>query len=243
MRSLVVLAALAACGTTSERRVAASGADEPSATMTPSDATALDAAPKASVMALAPELEAELSAVRADPVEAVGFGEKAYIPYEPGSPGLVRADNPAVTTRLLDEARGAGDVVYRLAVTHLLGKRMDAGVDPALVALLADDGLRATAAYLLGRPGFKGYPARPRDLGAVLPALRAHVDDTGTFTDPFHRKTFRTQDFVLAAFIRLSGPEHFTFTSKHTADLIGLALPSFTDDERASLLAQIRARP
>ena len=43
-------------------------------------------------------LEAELAGIRADPVESVGFGLKAYLPYEPtGSQSLMNSDDPAVT--------------------------------------------------------------------------------------------------------------------------------------------------
>jgi hypothetical protein len=191
--------------------------------------------------ALPEELETELDAIRANPIESVGFGLKAYLPYEPtGSQALMNSDDPVVTKRLLLEASGTGDTVYRLAVLHVLGKRTDATVDDALIQLLADDALRATAAYLLGRVGYKGYLPRTRDVAAVRTALRAHIKDTTTFTDPFYQKTYRTQDFVIAAYIRVTGPSRFTFTSSSLADLIGLGLPEFSDDVRADLLAQIK---
>jgi predicted transcriptional regulator len=129
--------------------------------------------------------------------------------------------------------------VYRLAVLHVLGKRTDATVDDALIQLLADDALRATAAYLLGRVGYKGYLPRKRDGAAVRKALRTHIQDSTTFTDPFYQKLFRTQDFVIAAYIRVTGPSQFTFASSSLEDLIGLGLPEFSDDVRADLLAQI----
>jgi len=187
---------------------------------------------------LSADLEAEIAAIRANPIEAVGFGEKAYLPYEPNAPALIRGDAAAVTARLLAEARGAGDRTYRLAVLHVLGKRLDATVDAALVALLDDATTRATAAYLLGRPGFKGYPPRPRDLPTVRAALRRQLDDTTEFVDPFHRRAFRTQDFVLGAYLRIVGPERFKITNPDLADLVGLSLPAFTDAERTDLLAQ-----
>ena len=184
-------------------------------------------------------LEAELDAIRADPRESVGFGEKAYLPYEPNvAHWLITSDDVEVTERLLAEARGGGDRVYRLAVLHVLGKRSDATVDAALLATLEDPELCATSAYLLGRPGFKGYPARSRDLGAVRAALRRHLSDDGLFEDPFYGRSFRTQDFVLAAFVRLTGPERFRFTDAHLADMIGHGLPAFSDAIRADLLAQ-----
>lgn len=188
------------------------------------------------------ELETELAIIRANPVETVGFGLKAYLPYEPtGSQALLNSDDPAVTKRLLREASGTGDTVYRLAVLHVLGKRTDATVDAALIQLLVDDALRATAAYLLGRVGYKGYLPRTRDVAAVRTALVTHIKDRTTFTDPFYRRTYRTQDFVIAAYIRVTGPSQFTVSSS-LEDLIGLGLPEFSDDVRADLLAQIEAR-
>ncbi len=187
------------------------------------------------------ELEAELEAIRADPVESVGFGEKAFIPYEPNvAHWLVTSDDPAVTERLLAEATGDPDRVFRLAVLQVLGKRSDPTVDAALMTTLEDPELRATSAYLLGRPGYKGYPERPRDGEAIRAALRRHLDDDGTFDDPFHRRTFRTQDFVLAAFVRVTGPERFRIPDTAFADLIGYTLPEFDAETRADLLAQAK---
>lgn len=205
------------------------------------------APPKKAAMTptLAPALETELDSIRKNPLEAVGFGEKTYLPYEPnGSTALQRDPNVATTERLLAEARRPdADRVFRLAVLHVIGKRSDAKVDDALIAALDDPDLRATAAYLLGRPGFKGYPARTRDLPAVRKALRPYLEDATTFEDPFYRKTFRTQDFVIAAFVRLSGPEKFAIADKNIATMIGYTLPRFTDDLRADLLARAQALP
>jgi hypothetical protein len=187
------------------------------------------------------ELEAELEAIRADPGESVGFGEKAFIPYEPNvARWLVTSDDPAVTERLLAEATGDRDRVFRLAVLQVLGKRSDPAVDAALMTTLEDPELRATSAYLLGRPGYKGYPERPRDGQAIRAALRRHLDDDGTFDDPFYRRTFRTQDFVLAAFVRVTGPERFRIPDTAFADLIGYTLPEFDAETRADLLAQAK---
>jgi hypothetical protein len=105
-----------------------------------------------------------------------------------------------------------------------------------MVALLDDPELCATAAYLLGAAGYREYPARARDTEAVLAALRRHVNDASTFADPFHRKSFRTQDFAIAAYVRVAGPEAFTLAKP---DLVGHGLPAFTDAERTALLAQI----
>jgi hypothetical protein len=187
------------------------------------------------------DLEAELEAIRADPGESVGFGEKAFIPYEPNvAYFLITSDDPAVTERLLAEATGDGDRVFRLAVLHVLGKRSDQTVDAALMTTLDDPELRATSAYLLGRAGYKGYPERSRDERAIRESLRRHLDDDGTFDDPFYRRSFRTQDFVLAAFVRVSGPERFRIADDVLADLIGYTLPEFDADTRADLLAQAK---
>jgi hypothetical protein len=53
------------------------------------------------------------------------------------------------------------------------------------------------------------YPSRARDEANIIAALRAHLGDTSEFVDPFYRRTFRTQDFVLGALVRLLGPERF----------------------------------
>lgn len=187
--------------------------------------------------ALSPALEAELAAIRKDPGESVGFGFKADIPYVPNrADSLIASREPGVTERLVAEVQAPGDRVYRLAVLHVLGKRADAGVDAALIGLLDDPELCATAAYLLGAAGYREYPARPRDTEAVRAALRRHVNDTSTFADPFHRKSFRTQDFAIAAYVRVAGPDAFTLEKP---DLVGHGLPAFTDAERTALLAQI----
>ncbi len=196
--------------------------------------------------ALPPALEAELTALRQGPDQAVGFGEKAYLPYVAnGARGLMNLDDPAVTQRLVAELRGAGDRVTRLALLHVLGGRHDAGVDAALIALLDDATLRATAAYLLGAVNMKGHPTCPRDAAAAAPilaALRRWVDDATPFEDPFYKRTFRTGDFALAAFVRVAGPERFTI-SRDLRDLIGFALPTFDAGARADLLAQAAAMP
>jgi hypothetical protein len=188
-------------------------------------------------------LEAELDAIRADPGESVGEGEKSYLPYEPNvAHFLISFDDPAVTQRLLAEMEGS-DRVHRLALLHVLGRRTDDTVDSVLLRTLEDPELRATSAYLLGRPGFKGYPDRPRDVDAVRAGLRRHLADPGRFEDPFRARSFRTQDFVLAAFARLTGPERFRLADPELADMIGYELPRFDAVTRADLLRQAEAMP
>jgi hypothetical protein len=184
-------------------------------------------------------LEDELAAIRADPGESVGFGEKTYIPYEPNvAHFLISSSDPEVTERLLAEVKESDDRVYRLALLHVIGKRADDTVDAALLRTLEDPELRATSAYLLGRAGFKGYPERRRDVEAIRAALRRYLSDDGTFEDPFYRRTFRTQDFVLGAFIRITGPDRFHFADPQLGDNIGYDLPRLDDATRADLLAQ-----
>jgi hypothetical protein len=191
---------------------------------------------------LAPVLEAELTAVQTAPLEAIGWGEKAYRPYEPNTgESLIGSSDPAVTARLLAEAQSKRDRTYRLAVVHLLGMRADPSVDAALLALLEDRDLAAMAAYLLGRAGFKGYPARSRDDAKIIAALRAHLDDTSEFVDPFYQRTFHTQDFVLGALVRMLGPERFRTRDPRVEDQIGYALPWWSDELRAEFLKQVRA--
>lgn len=192
--------------------------------------------------ALAPVLEAELDTLKANPAESIGFGEKVYRPYEPNvGESLIGSSDPGVTARLLEEAQGVGARTYRLALVHLLGMRAAPDVDAALILLLGDPDLKATAAYLLGRAGFKGYPVRTRDPAAVTAALRPHLDDTSEFVDPFYRRAFHTQDFVLGALVRVLGPERFKTRDARVEDQIGYALPWWTDEVRAELLAQVRA--
>ena len=75
---------------------------------------------------------------------------------------------------------------------------------------------------------------------AVRTALRAHVKDNTTFTDPFYQRVlFARRTSFIAAYIRVTGPSEFTFANSSLEDLIGLGLPEFSDDVRADLLAQI----
>jgi hypothetical protein len=187
-------------------------------------------------------LIAELDQIRRAPSESVGFGEKAFIPYEPNvGQELIRSGVPGVTARLLAEALGDGDRVYRLAVLHVLGKRSSADVDAALLRALEAPALRATAAYLLGRAGYRGYPARARDERSVRAALGRHLGDPSTFDDPFYRRSFRTQDFILCAYVRVVGPGRFHIADPTLSDLIGYALPALGDAVREDLLAQAAA--
>lgn len=183
-------------------------------------------------------LEAEIAAIRADPVSSVGFGDKGYTPYEPNvARGLVTVPGEDVTARLQEEIEGSEDRVYRLALLHVLGRRGDERVDQALLTALEHPALRATAAYLLGRRGFKPYARLPRDEDALRAALRRHLGDDATFDDPFLRQSFRVGDFALGAYIRLAGPKRFTFADRTVGDDVGYELPRF-GDQREDLEAQ-----
>lgn len=188
---------------------------------------------------LSEDLEAELAQIGADPEDAIGSGDKSYAPYEPRvGTGLIRSVEPGITQRLLAEARDASrPLAYRLAMVHLIAQREDAQVDAALIAALDLPELRGTAAYGLGRMGFKGYPRRVRDEAAVLQALRAHTRDTLTFRDPWHGVTLRNQDLVLAACARVAGIERLTLGPEVDVDFLGYELPAFPDEVRAALLA------
>lgn len=196
--------------------------------------------------ALRRALAAEIEAIRADPVAAVGFGEKAYLPYTTtAGQGLVSAPDPAVTpmvAKAIDEAidqAGPADPVAALALLHVVGQRADDHVDEVLMRALNSPALMPTAAYLLGRAGYRGYPARPRDEAAVTRALRAHLGDPGEFVDPFLGKTFARRDFVIAALVRLLGIERFTGIDDRQAPMVGLALPDFSDGQRTELVGQL----
>jgi hypothetical protein len=230
------------------------GATAPPAKAAPADAAAKassdDATPAAPPVAtvmkpeLLPALEDELTAIKKDPQQSVGFGEKAFVPYAPNvAHALISFGEPAVTARLVAEIRGATDRVLRLALLHVLGRRTDATVDAALISLLDDPALRATASYLLGAVNMKGQPKRARDpaaTAAILAALRPWLEDATPFEDPFLKKSFATADFALGAFVRTAGVEHFKL-SRDLADLIGYQLPAWNAATRADLLAQAKA--
>ncbi len=164
--------------------------------------------------ALRHALEAELEAIRADPLGAVGFGEKAYLPYSTTTgQGLISAPDPEVTSMLGDAIDDADDPIVALALLHIIGQRSDDRVDDILLQALDAPPLSPTAAYLLGRVGYRGYPDRERD-----------------------------ETIVIGALVRLLGAERFTGIDDRQAPMIGLALPDFADAQRAHLLRQL-ARP
>lgn len=190
-------------------------------------------------------IEDALAKVRRAPLAALGFGEKAYSPYElvEGQP-LVGDPSPDIVPRLRAEALDRrNDRVFRLVMLQILALRREPAVDTALLAALVDPALRPLAAYFLGRPGFKGYPARARKTVApLLEALAAYLDDAGTYDDPWYHTTHRTADLVLGAFVRIAGPAGFTFVDPGDRDMVGYTL-DLPEVERAGLREQAKRWP
>lgn len=186
----------------------------------------------------------ELERLRADPADAMGFGGKVYLPYylRVGWE-LARNPDPRTVDWLLARALDPDEPrLVRLMMLHVLSQREEPAADGALIRALDDPDLRGTAAYLLGRIGFKGYPKRPRPTEEMLTALARHLDDPDGFVEPWHEVTLRNQDLVLAAFIRLAGPDAFRFEADENRREIGYELARFSDSERGNLLAQVRER-
>jgi len=192
---------------------------------------------------LSTELEAELAAIRRDPLDAVGFGEKAFLPYElRKGEGLVRSRDAVVTARLASEASDTtNDRVFRLVMLQVMAYRDDPAVDPALAGAVGDPVIGGLASYLVGRIGFKGYPARARVAAPLLRALAPHLDDAATFDDPWYQKRYRVGDLALGAFVRIAGPDRFRFTDPQDATYVGYTVLPPSDALRSTLLAQARA--
>ena len=101
-----------------------------------------------------------MAAIRADPLNSVGYGEKAFTPYEPNEAhGLMTYRDAAVTRRLLAEIEASEDRVLKLALLHVLGKRADDTVDAALLTALKDPELTATAATCSGARASRAIPS------------------------------------------------------------------------------------
>src|ERR1700759_5268212 len=104
MRSIsLAMVIVTACSSAAEPPHARSNspAPDPVRPVAPVASPATPAKADAMKPALAPALEAELEAVRKDPVESIGYGMKVYRPYEPNTgASLMGSDDPAVTARL-----------------------------------------------------------------------------------------------------------------------------------------------
>jgi hypothetical protein len=200
--------------------------------------------PAKNPITLSADLEHELAAVRADPVDAIGYGAKAYMPYElRRGKELMYGSAAEVTARLSAEARDSDNPrTFRLAALQILARRNDPAVDAALTAALSDPVLRPLAAFLIGRIGFKGYPERERDTAALARALVPYFDDRSTFDDPWYHRSWSTQQIVIGAYVRLTGPDRFTFVDPDAEDFIGWQLPALSDADTSGLLMQCRAR-
>lgn len=187
-------------------------------------------------------LERELARLRTDPMSVVGFGRKAYMPYHISNvEGLVGNSNPRVTQVLHSDALNPEyEMAQRLAAMHIMSQRDDPEVDDALLDCLGIPALRATAAYLLGRIGGKGYPRRSRATAKLLEALRPHLDEASSFLDPWYGESYAVVDFVIGAYIRLAGPERFRLPDADAALLIGWELPCFDSKTRDDLRSQCR---
>jgi hypothetical protein len=189
-------------------------------------------------------LEAQLDTVRHDPIKAIGFGDKAWLPYYLNTAeDLVSDGDSQISARLYAEASRTDNALsFRLAALQLLGWRSDPGVDSLLIASLADSALRPLSAFLLGRIGYKGYPRRDRPARQILMALKMYLSDESIYQDPWYNQTFLTQDFIIASFVRVAGVDRFHFVQeeKHK-NWIGLELPSFDQTERDNLRRQCDA--
>lgn len=189
-------------------------------------------------------IEAQLLEVRNAPTKAIAFGGKAWLPYHLYlAEDLAYSDNPQVTVRLSAEAADENNVrAFRLAMVQFLGWRRSPDADDALILSLADPMLRPLAAFLLGRIGYKAYPRRDRPARRILTALKPHLEDNLTYLDPWYDETYRTGDFVIAAFVRVVGVDRFRFVQeKKHKNWIGLELPSFNVAERDNLRTQCEA--
>lgn len=189
-------------------------------------------------------LETELSKIRDSPATAISASTgKAWLPYDRVlGDDLAHSDDPDVTARLIAEAlHENNERTFRLAMLQFLGWRSDAGADDALILALSDPVLRALAAFLLGRIGYRGYPQRDRPSRRILTALKPHLDDDRPYRDPWYDETWLTSDFVIAAFVRVAGVDRFRFVDDGNKNWIGMELPSFHAAERDNLRSQCKA--
>ncbi|MCC6996743.1 MAG: hypothetical protein IT370_19175 [Deltaproteobacteria bacterium] len=187
------------------------------------------------------ELEAELAAVQAAPLDAIGNGGKSTLPYVLRRGDKLALAGPDGVARLLNESADARlPRAARLAMLQILGYSTDGGADAALIQALNAPVLRPLAAYLLGRARRWGYPERPRDRHAILRALRPHLEDATTYDDPWRASDpVTTGDLALAAFVAVAGPARFVETG--VSESIGLGMPHFDAPLRAALVRACKA--
>ncbi|MCC6996747.1 MAG: hypothetical protein IT370_19195 [Deltaproteobacteria bacterium] len=186
-------------------------------------------------------LEAELAAVRAAPLDALGSGGKSTLPYVLRRGDALALAGPDGVARLMAESTDARlPRVARLVMLQIIGYSTDHNADAALIQALNAPVLRPLAAYLLGRARRWGYPERPRDRRAVLQALRPHLEDATSYDDPWRASDpVTTGDLALAAFVAVAGPARFVETG--VSESIGLGMPHFDAPLRAALVRACRA--
>jgi hypothetical protein len=183
----------------------------------------------------------------ADPI---GEGGKGYYPYQLRGDLQERAskiDRPLDTYQtLLSEEK---DPVWREVLLFLVAHTPDPRADDVLIQALEQPELRPRALYLLGAIGTKGWPSRDRDRRRILGAILGHVDDATPYQDVYYRdKTFQVGDLAKAAYVRVAGVDEFPEIAQLDGDpdglqarFIGMALPLFSDADRARLATAIRA--
>ena len=183
-------------------------------------------------IALAPPLEAELSEIDQKTDEALMVGTTPEQPFQVIiGHALTSVYLPVIDRRLAQDIRDSRrDLAYRLVLMHIIARRSQPSSEQVLIETLSSAELRAMGAYLLGRIGTPGYPGKIRNRSAVLAALQKHVQSTGNFTDPWHKKTIPIADYVIAACIRISQPE--------SGSTIGFTLPQLSAAERQRLQAK-----
>ena len=79
--------------------------------------------------------------------------------------------------------------------------------------------------------------------GAADLSETAQLDDGGEFHDPWRDQSLHTQDLVIAAFVRIAGPERFDLSAldRPRAEMIGYEPAELDPASRSSLVAQCKA--
>jgi hypothetical protein len=177
----------------------------------------------------------------------VGEGGRDWFPYMLRSE--VRdaiAAFPDPVAALAERLEHERDPVWREVLLFGLAGQDDPRVDPILIRALDDPAMRPRALYLLGAIGTRGWPKRERDRDALLAAIRPYITDPKPYRDPILGEALVTADLAEAAFVRIAGPEHFPSVDALADDaqplageFVGMALPHFSEDQRAALAADI----
>lgn len=178
----------------------------------------------------------------------VGEGGRDWFPYMLRSE--VRdaiANLPDPVAALSERLEHERDPVWREVLLFGLAGQDDPRVDPILIGALDDPALRPRALYLLGAIGTRGWPKRERDTPALLGAIRPYIDDLTPYRDPILGERLITADLAEAAFVRIAGPDAFPAVGGLSdavqplaGEFVGMALPHFSDEQRAALAAEIQ---